>query len=350
MTGVVYVPHDQDITSSHDEKYEFKIDIQAGLKKPNKQIQSKYFYDEHGSLLFNQITRHPDYYLTRCEIEILNTYKKQLSTLIHAEPFNLIELGPGEGIKTQLLMEQFLRDSLRFTYIPIDISTRYLKTLITEFKQQLPDLKLIPVHSDYFRGLTWLSMRSERRNFVLFLGSSIGNFEPDATAHFLRQLWEALHHDDYVLLGFDLRKDVNIMMRAYNDADGITRDFNLNLLQRINRELSANFDLTKFRHYATYNVYSGAMESYLISLESQTIHIEALEQDIFFEAIEPIHVEYSYKYHLSQIQQLAHAAGFEIIKNFADSNQYFVDSLWRVKKLSSTHVTKGFTASTLTHT
>lgn len=319
-----------DFESQHDVKSEFRLDVQEGLSKAKKQIQSKYFYDEHGCELFNQITRHPDYYLTKCEIEILNTYKKQLAALM-ASPFNLIELGPGEGIKTQLLIEEFLQESLFFNYIPIDISKKYLKSFILQYKQMLPTLQITPIHSDFFRGIEWLKKNSSSRNLVLFLGSSIGNLDLNATTEFLRHLSSALNEGDYVLLGFDLRKDVNILIRAYNDESGITREFNLNLLKRINHELGANFDLTKFCHYATYNVYSGAMESYLISLEQQNIYIDAIKSSFSFEAIEPIHVEYSHKYSLSQMSEFAEKTGFEVVQNLIDSKKYFVDALWRVR-------------------
>lgn len=332
MAGVIHITDDQDLKTRYQEKNAFKTDIQLGFAKTEKKIQSKYFYDEHGSELFNQITRHPDYYLTQCEIEILNTYKKQISALLGDKPYNVIELGPGEGIKTQILIEQFLRDSLNFTYMPIDISTKYLNTLSKQFNQQLPALKLTPIHSDYFKGLEWLSEHSGRQNLVLFLGSSIGNFDPVLTEEFLHHLWEILHDGDHVLLGFDLRKDINVLMRAYSDQDGITRDFNMNLLQRMNRELHAHFDADKFSHYATYNVYSGAMESYLVSLEQQIVAIDALDRSYSFDAIEPIHVEYSYKYLVSQIEEFARTTGFSIVQHFTDTRNYFIDSLWRVNK------------------
>ncbi len=282
--------------------------------------------------MFNQITRHPDYYLTRCEIEILNTHKKQLSSLIELMSFNLVELGPGEGIKTKILIEQFMSDHLDFKYIPIDISEKYLKILIKQFQKQIPKLDLIPIYSDYFRGLRWLSDHSDKRNLVLFLGSSIGNFDPKSTKVFLQHLWESLNDGDYILIGFDLRKDVDVLMRAYNDDAGITRDFNLNLLERMNRELGANFNVNHFRHYATYNVYSGAMESYLISLINQSVKFDALERSIEFKETEPVHVEYSYKYLLPQIYELAKDTGFEVIHNFLDSKNYFVDSFWCANK------------------
>lgn len=331
MNGIITVNDESELESHHDIKSEFIHDVQEGLSKSKKQIQSKYFYDDQGCELFNQITRHPDYYLTQCEIEILNTYKKQLAELI-TSPFNLIELGPGEGIKTQILMEAFLKEACCFRYIPIDISKNYLKSFIMQYKQRLPALQITPIHSDFFRGIEWLKKNSISRNLVLFLGSSIGNFDPSDTIHFLQHLSGSLNDGDYVLLGFDLRKDINILLRAYNDNNGITREFNLNMLRRINRELGANFDINKFYHYATYNVYSGAMESYIVSLEQQMIYIAALEKSYAFESIEPIHVEYSHKYTLVQIESFAQASGFEVIQHFIDSKDYFVDALWQVKK------------------
>ncbi|MBX3708655.1 MAG: L-histidine N(alpha)-methyltransferase [Gammaproteobacteria bacterium] len=332
MAGIIDVLGERDLEEYANEKSEFMEDIVTGLTKPCKQIQSKYFYDEYGSELFNQITRHPDYYLTRCEIEILTTYKHQIASLINSESFNLVELGPGEGVKTRILIEEFLQEELDFTYLPIDISKRYLKHLTHEFRSQLGFFRLTPIHSDYFRGLEWLRENSERKNLVLFLGSSIGNFNQEETKEFLCHLCHSLNKGDYILLGFDLRKDVDLLMHAYNDCDGITREFNLNLLQRVNRELGGDFDLNKFRHYATYNVYSGAMESYLLSLEQQLVTIDAVNKSFVFDAIEPIHVEYSHKFHVSQIEELAHATGFEIIQNFMDAKGFFIDTLWCVDK------------------
>lgn len=314
---------------THDTLVAFKKDVQAGFTSARKHIPSKYFYDEKGSELFNRITRHPDYYLTQCEVEILNANKKNLSNFFKQEAFNLVELGPGEGLKTQILIKQFMQDALQFTYLPIDISLNYLKTLTEQFHAQLPNLKLKTLHSDYFQGLEWLNLTSEKRNVVLFFGSSIGNFSPDENLAFLQHICDILHPKDYILIGFDLRKDMDVLLRAYNDSDGITRQFNLNLFERMNRELAANFDMQKFCHYETYNVYSGAMESFLISLEEQSVTIDALSNSFTFHAYEPIQVEYSYKYLMPQIKWLAEMTGFEVVETFTDSKHYFVDSLWR---------------------
>ncbi|KTD52351.1 Histidine-specific methyltransferase EgtD [Legionella quinlivanii] len=315
-----------------NDRQEFMRDVERGLSSKKKYISSKYFYDEKGSELFNQITRHPDYYLTKCELEILEDNKREFADIFGESSFNLIELGPGEGIKSRIFINEFLQRSLDFTYFTIDISRRYLNQIVKQFNHDLPKLKLIALNSDYFSGLHWLSQRSKRRNVVLFLGSSIGNFNQDDTQVFLKNIASDLQNDDYLLIGFDLRKDINILNKAYNDSDLITRHFNLNLLNRMNRELGGHFDLDQFQHYATYNVYSGAMESYLLSRKKQSIPVDALNRSFSFYEYEPIHVEYSYKYLIDQLEIFAENSGFEIVKNYMDSKGYFVDSLWRVRK------------------
>lgn len=332
MADMLYIPNEQDFKIIHNMTDEFKNDVKLGLEASQKRIPSKYLYDEYGSELFNKITRHPDYYLTNCELETLSLHKDSIAEIIGNTPFNLIELGPGEGIKTRVLVEKFLNDARTFTYIPIDISMHYLNVISDQFKQAMPLLSLTAIQSDFFKGLQWLSKNSARKNVVLFLGSSIGNFDSVTTHEFLKHVRDTLNDGDYFLLGLDLCKDLDILFHAYDDSDGITREFNLNLLRRINRELSGNFNLEKFRHYATYNVNINAMESYLISLEPQEVTIKTLQQSFFLREIEAIHMEFSHKYHLAEIEQLAHAAGFEVVENFTDSKQYFVDTLWRVNK------------------
>lgn len=324
--------NDQDLLTTHDIQQEFINAVDVGLQNRQKNISSQYLYDPQGCELFNQITRHPDYYLTQCELEIIKHNKQKLAKFFHHTSFNLVELGPGEGIKTQLFLQEFCDINKDFAYLPIDISAEYLKKIIQQIKTQKLPIDITALHSDYFTGLKWLSDHSDRQNIILFLGSAIGNFKPVATRRFLRHMWQALHPNDYVLIGFDLRKNIDTLMRAYNDAAGLTRSFNLNLLQRINKELQGDFVLDQFEHYATYNVHTGAMESYLVSLEPQTVHLKKLQRCYFFDAIEAIHIEYSYKYQLSQLNQLAKTTGFVLLENFIDSQGYFVDSLWQVKK------------------
>lgn len=310
---------------------ELKQDTLAGLTKQHKALLSKYLYDEKGSELFNQITRHPDYYLTNCELEILATHASTLLEMIGQESaFNLVELGPGEGIKTAMLMNRFIKAGTSFTYLPIDISEKYLQNFRRKLLHDHPTLNITPIQADYVSGLAWLKDHMKGRNVVLFLGSSIGNFDMPSAERFLLTLHDQLNPGDLLLIGFDLKKSISILLKAYDDNQGLTRLFNLNLLTRINHELGAEFDLDTFYHHATYNVYTGAMESYLISLIEQTVPIRALHQTISFGAFEPIHMEYSYKYLLPQINYLAANTGFQILANFQDTKQYFIDCLWEV--------------------
>lgn len=322
-----------DIDSTTRNVYdELKLDIRAGMESTQKSIPPKYLYDMHGSKLFNDITRHPDYYLTNSELNIINTHKQDISNYIAGETFNLVDLGPGEGIKTEILITEFLRHAFEFSYKPIDISHQYLKDLIIKLKKKFPGLPSTGIHADFFEGLKWLCANSKLRNVVLFLGSSIGNFNPVCTHEFLANIHESLQHGDFVLIGFDLCKDIDILMRAYNDSDGITRDFNFNILSRLNRELNANFDLNKFHHYPVYNVYKNAMDSYLISREAQEIHIGDINQSFILDFMEPIHIESSYKYKLQQIHALANKNGFKVIDDFIDDRNYFLNSFWCVEK------------------
>jgi len=186
--------------------------------------------------------------------------------------------------------------------------------------------------AEYFDAIKWLATIDGRRNLVLFLGSSIGNFDHVGAQRFLRCLWSALKHDDQVLIGFDLRKDIDVLTRAYNDSKGVTREFNLNLLDRMNRELGADFDREMFAFSCHFNVRSGAVESWLVSKAAQNVHFGRLGRSFSFQDWEGIHTESSHKYWESDIPRLAEEAGFAMEMQFFDSKRYFVDSLWRVKK------------------
>lgn len=313
-----------------DEKEQFKQDVLYGLSKNPKSLNSKYFYDEIGSELFNEITKNPDYYLTETEITILDKNKEDLSSLLGKDAFNLVELGPGEGIKTHLLIDQFIKDKHQFSYYPIDISAKYLSHLIEKFNNELPNLETTAINADYLNGLKWLNNHSTRRNVILFLGSSIGNFSIKESEFFLHHLRSQMKPNDLILIGFDRLKKIDILMQAYNDQKGLTRKFNLNLLTRLNRELGANFNIGSFQHYGTYNVHTGAMESYLVSTKAQIVYIDALKKTFGFKKSEPIYVESSQKYSLKQIERLAHLNEFAIVKNFTDKKHYFYNSLWQV--------------------
>jgi uncharacterized SAM-dependent methyltransferase len=210
-----------------------------------------------------------------------------------------------------------------------------MKQLMKNLEQRFSDLKCEGIVAEYFNGLKWLRKLDNKKSLVLFLGSNLGNFNKPQSRVFLRNLWNTLNNEDYLITGFDLKKDIGLMAKAYNDAKGVTREFNLNLLRRINRELGGNFDISKFQHYANYDVFTGAMESYLVSLDEQIVYIDLLNQAFDFKPYEPIHTEYSYKYLESDIHHLAEATGYQIQVQLYDSKHYFVDSVWQVQKIES---------------
>ncbi len=311
---------------------EFANDVLIGLSQSLKWLPSKYIYDTRGSSLFKEIMELPEYYLTRAETEILKSKKGQISKEIGDKEFNLIELGCGDGKKTKILLEQFLKNNQRLHFFPIDISEDSISEFIDSLRGQYPDLRSEGLVSDYFEGLYWLSEQNHRKNVVLFLGSNIGNFTPLKAGVFLSSLWKALNNDDLVLIGFDLRKNTDMMVKAYNDKKGVTAAFNKNLLTRINGELKGNFDLDQFEFYASYDVVEGAIQSYLISKIKQEVFIGELKWLFSLKEMEPIHTESSYKYLTSDIEDMACKNNFEIVDNYFDSNKYLVDSLWKVVK------------------
>jgi len=311
---------------------EFANDVLIGLSQPLKWLPSKYIYDRQGSRLFQEIMELPEYYLTRTEIEILESRKNQISEEIGDREFNLIELGCGDGKKTKIILDEFLRKKHRFHFYPIDISENSISDFMNSLRSKYPDLRSEGLVSDYFEGLYWLSAQNHKKNVVLFLGSNIGNFTPLKAGVFLSSLWKALNNGDLVFIGFDLRKNTETMVRAYNDKKGVTAAFNKNLLKRINRELKGNFDLDQFEFYATYDVVEGAIQSYLISEIKQEVFIGELKWLFSLKEKEPIHTESSYKYLTSDIEDMADKNNFEIIENYHDPNKYFVDSLWKVVK------------------
>jgi dimethylhistidine N-methyltransferase len=324
-----------DFADSFNEKDAFALDVLVGLSGQRKSIPSKYFYDARGSELFRQITDLEEYYPTGCEQEIIERYQEEIARYVDYEPFNLVELGAGFSKKTTTLLKHFMDLRLEFQYVPIDISESAMADLVNSLNDGSPGLEVNGLVTDYFNGLKWLNNRHKRKNLVLFLGSSIGNFTHTEACVFMRNVWNCLNHDDVVIIGFDLKKDIDLLLHAYNDSKEVTAEFNLNLLHRINRELGGHFNVGKFRHFGTYDVFSGGMESYLVSIETQSVFIEKIARSFSFEAWEPIHTEYSYKYLISDIDQLASETGFQVYEHCFDSRRYFADSIWRVYKPGS---------------
>jgi L-histidine N-alpha-methyltransferase len=313
-------------------KYEFAKDIIKGLTSKKKFISSQYFYDDKGSNLFQKITNSNDYYLTRCEFSILENAGHEIAELVQGDEnkaIDVIELGVGDGHKSKLIINALLNSGMKIQYYPIDISEQALVLL----KENLSSAQLVDIQglvADNIDGISYVKNKSTFPKLLLFLGSSIGNFNPEKARDFLRELKSNLNPGDYVLIGFDQKKSVNILQKAYNDTEGITREFNLNILARINREMGANFIIDNFDHHGFYNPNIGAMESHLISLCDQAVNIGVLERPILFHKFEPLHLEYSYKYLLPEIEFMSSEAGFKIVKNFIDENNYFISSLWQV--------------------
>lgn len=312
---------------------EFAKEVVEGLSAPTKHLSSKYFYDERGDELFQRIMALESYYLTRAEYQIFEEYASEIKKIAAklAVPFQLLEFGAGDGTKTKVLLREFLKAGLDFTYCPIDISENVLKGLTDSLHDELPQLKVEALHGDYFQVLNALNKQSNQPKVVMFLGSNIGNFASGQAVGFLAKMAENLHPGDQLLIGIDLKKDPEVILKAYNDPEGVTRAFNLNLLTRINRELSADFDLGAFKHYASYNPQNGECRSYLLSKKNQQVHFAKLGVTIDFKAWEEIHMEISKKYSLSEIEALAGQAGFRVLSHFTDQRSYFVDSIWEVR-------------------
>lgn len=320
-----------DLAAAHGMRA-FALDVLNGLSETPKRLSSRWIYDEHGSELFSRICELEEYYPTRCEAEILRDHTADILKRAGADALDIVDLGAGDGRKTNIVLERALKQVKDVRYVPIDISESAMSGLVKATAEKFPKLKLGGIVAEYFDGLHWLSNTDERKNLVLFLGSNIGNFNKVQARVFLRQLWEALNHGDQVLIGFDLKKDIELLLAAYNDREGVTAAFNKNLLKRINRELGGNFDMAAYRHYATYDVFTGAMESYIVSLKAQTVTIKDLQSTFEFDEWEPIHTEYSYKYLQKDIDALAGSTGFKIIEQYYDNNGWFTDSLWQVEK------------------
>ncbi len=310
---------------------QFAEDVLRGLSSTPKELSSKYFYDDEGSRLFQEIMKLPEYYLTGCENEIFSTQTSEIHQAFANgdNAFDLIELGAGDGTKTAVLVDHFLKQNADISYSPIDISQEALDALTEKFEREFPALRMNAMNGDYFKILESLKTENGRRKVLLFLGSNVGNFSADQSVAFFRSLHEVMSDNDLLLVGFDLQKDPHVIANAYDDAAGVTAKFNLNLLTRINRELGGNFDLDKFCHYANYRPIEGSARSFLISREKQTVRIEALGRDFEFDQWEAVFMEISQKYSLKMIADLAEQSGFTIKQNFFDSKNYYCDSLWR---------------------
>lgn len=307
----------------------FYHDVIDGLLAENKHLSSKYFYDETGDKLFQQIMACPEYYPTRCEMEILQHQSDKMAHLFleGGSSFDLVELGPGDATKSWFLLKELMKGKAPFTYYPIDISSNVIGWLEDRLPVSLPGLRFQGLNGEYMDKMEQVSTFSTARKIVLFMGANIGNMTLPQATLFCRQLHDRMQPGDLLLIGFDLKKHPKTILDAYNDRQGITRNFNLNLLRRINRELDADFDIEQFEHYPVYDPGTGACRSYLISRIAQDVHIGGTT--IAFRENESINMEISQKYTLPETAQMAAQSGFEPIHTFYDSKKWFADCLWR---------------------
>lgn len=307
---------------------DFYFDVIGSLKETPKRLSSKYFYDKTGDSLFQAIMMSPDYYLTRCEMEIFTCQAEQIVDSIIAQnsDFELIELGPGNCAKSIHLLHALVGANASFNYVPIDISENVISELQSFLPKNAPSLQFNGLVGDYFDTLSFHCSIPGTRKVVMCLGGNIGNMTVEESNDFCKKLRGYLQPGDQCIIGFDLVKHPAVIKRAYDDRDGVTREFNLNLLKRINRELEGDFRIDQFDHYCSYDPLTGAAKSYLVCLSDMVVNLPGAS--IPFEKDECIWTEISQKYSKSQIRQMAVNNGFIHTAEFLDTRSWFMDAIW----------------------
>lgn len=306
---------------------QFKNDVLEGLTSQPKRLSSKYFYDKKGDALFVKIMHMPEYYLTRAEHEIFKNQTHQIIEnlgLKKDQYFELIELGAGDGLKTKELLRSLDQQKFQFDYYPIDISINALEKLEKDLSKELPKVGVKIQQGDYFEVLASLK-ESPHSKVIMFLGSNIGNLSDELAAKFIYQLGANLKPTDKLFLGVDLIKSPSIVKPAYNDPSGITEAFNLNLLERMNRELHADFNLRTFRHAPEYEEEEGIAKSFIESTAEQKVTIQKIGKTFHFKKGEKIHTEISRKYNDQILNKIIAKTDFKITSKLMDSNHYFAD-------------------------
>ena len=304
---------------------QFEEEVHIGLTDYPKHLSSKYFYDEKGDKLFQDIMNMPEYYLTDAEFDILSTHTDEITRLFSKDEkhFNLIELGAGDGKKTKILLQNLIDNKIDFNYLPIDISQHVLDQLSRSLKIEIPEVVVETQQGTYFEALNEIASLTNDKKIILFLGSNIGNLLHLQAIEFLSQVQKLMGDDDLFFVGFDQKKNPQTILDAYNDQTGITAAFNKNILARINSELGGNFDLDKFLHWEVYDPETGTAKSYLVSKEQQSVTVAKLGLKINFAPWETIHTEISQKYDHRTIEWLAEKSDLQIVTQFTDSkNQY----------------------------
>lgn len=309
----------------------FKKEVFEGLSAFPKYLSSKYFYDKKGDKLFQDIMAMPEYYLTGCEYQILSTHTKEIGELFRDREngLDLIELGAGDGKKTKVLLKYMAGNKFNFIYKPIDISENAVALLTENLASEMPHLNVDAEVGEYFEVLERLKGFNKRKKVIMVLGSNVGNLPHPKAIDFLTKLKEAMLPDDLLFMGFDQKKNPQTILDAYNDAAGITAEFNKNILLRINNELDANFNLGKFNHWETYNPETGTAKSFLVATEAMQVVIEKLGLTIHLDPWETIHTEISQKYDDKTVEWLAAEAGLAIETFFTDEKRFYKNYAFR---------------------
>jgi len=297
----------------------FAEEISRSLNQKEKSISPKYFYDIKGSELFNEICNLPEYYLTRTETNLLKTIGSELEKYV-LDDMRLVELGSGSAVKTRLLLDVLTNTQNKIEYFPIDISD-ILQESSQKLLEDYENLSITGVIDTYEGGLEFVEKFNNKPNLIAFLGSSFGNFTPELGLAFLQKISSIMNDNDLFFIGVDLIKDKDVLEKAYDDSKGITANFNLNVLSRINDELNANFTLSQFAHHSLYNEKEQRIEMYLRSLEDQKVELKKANLQLYIEKDELIHTEHSHKYSIPQIENIMHKAGFKIKKTWQDTNK-----------------------------
>lgn len=305
----------------------FADDVRDGLGRAQKALPPKYFYDDLGSKLFEAICLLPEYYLTRAEREILETYAHEIVARVPG-PVELVEFGSGSAEKTRVLVAALLERQPELRYVPVDISVAALESSAHAMLDLFPGVRIRAFASDYDGALARLREHGSESRLALFLGSNVGNFDEEGAHAFLTGVRAALRPGDALLLGADLKKSTEVLEDAYDDPVGVTAAFNLNVLGRINRELGADFDLRRFAHRAKYDAADGCVRLHLVSLAEQTVEIRALGLTVSFSEGETIHTEDSRKYDLDDLSRMARRAGFTRAETWFDAGRRFSSSLF----------------------
>lgn len=307
-----------DVQDEHPTRAAMLAEVCEGLGRQQKRLPSKYFYDAEGSRLFDQICELPEYYPTRTELSIMRDRVAEIALLI-GEGALLIEPGSGSSLKTRCLLEKLRAPA---AYVPVEISRDHLEAAAQALRQQFPELTVLPVCADFTRPFA-LPEPAEppKRSVMYFPGSTIGNFDPHTARQLLKQMAATVGHGGGLLIGVDVKKDIAVLEAAYNDAQGVTAAFNLNLMAHLNNELGADFDLSQYEHYAYYNEDLGRIEMHLRSRADQTVRVGG--KSFAFRAGETVHTENSYKYTPDEFEALASEAGFVRERLWMDDRQLF---------------------------